>query len=393
MFVLNCYVRPPAFTIETSAADSDVNTKLATLAADVRAGIAARVPPVLVEDCTGGVYLLRTRARRLAAVFKPADEEPYAPNNPKRFRPDPSACRGVASSSPEPTAGIRAGIPAGQAAVREVAAFLLDRNAFAGVPATAIATTSHPAFFSVDGKNQLKRGAFQAYVPHKCTADDISTSFFDTANVHAVAVLDIRLANQDRHGGNLLVVEEKTKLLGLVRGDNSVTPRRHCLVPIDHGACLPAVTALSETSFAWLFWPQAKQQFDARTLEYIQSLDACADQDHIAEYLGASALEYQAVLTLHICTALLQVCALDWHMTAHDIGLIMCRQGTYRQRQPPPSILELLVAKALRDVPIREATAIGEKKKRHLATVALVSSFRGHLAEHLRATTGTPGSQ
>jgi hypothetical protein len=352
----------------------------------VRAGIAARVPPILVEDCTGGVYLLRTRAQRLAAVFKPADEEPYAPNNPKRFRPDLSACGGVTNSPPKPPAGIRAGIPPGQAAVREAAAYLVDHDTFAGVPATAIATTSHPAFCSVDGANLPKRGAFQTYVPHKCTADDISMSFFDTANVHAIAVLDIRLANQDRHGGNLLVVEEKTQLWGLARGGYSTASHSLWLVPIDHGACLPVVTALSETSFAWLFWPQARQPFDARTLEYIQALDASADQDHLAEYLGASALEYQAVLTLHICTALLQVCALDWHMTAHEIGLIMCRQGTYRQRQPPPSVLELLVAKALRDAPVREVTAIGEEKLSRLETMALVSSFRGYLAEHLHAT-------
>lgn len=371
-------------------ADRDDNDKLVTLATDVSAGIAARVSPVLVEDCTGGVYLLRTQARRLAAVFKPADEKPYAPNNPKRFRLDASAGDGGKKPTSEPPASIRAGIPAGKAAIREVAAYLLDHNAFAGVPATAIAIASHSMFYSVSRTSEPKRGAFQAYVPHKCTADDIAVSFFDTASVQSVAVLDIRLANQDRHGGNLLVVEEKTKLRDRVVGGGNAISRLHRIVPIDHGACLPSIRALSETSFAWLFWPQAREPFDARTLEYIKALDAFADQDRLTKYIGVSELEHQALLTLHVCTALLQVCAVDWRMTAHKIGLIMCRQGTYRQQQPPPSVLERLVAKALHDSPIGDASVNGsDAKMRRSSTMQLVSSFRRHLTEHLRANVGS----
>lgn len=43
--------------------------------------------------------------------------------------------------------------------------------------------------------------------------------------VHKIAVLDMRLANADRHGGNILIRKD----------DNGQIE----LIPIDHGYCLP----------------------------------------------------------------------------------------------------------------------------------------------------------
>ena len=62
-----------------------------------------------------------------AAVFKPQDEEPGAASNP----------RGHGAGSGD-DASLRRGVRPGEGAVREVAAYLLDHDHFAGVPPTAL---------------------------------------------------------------------------------------------------------------------------------------------------------------------------------------------------------------------------------------------------------------
>lgn len=49
---------------------------------------------------------------------------------------------------------------------------------------------------------------------------------FPIEEVHKISVLDIRLANADRHAGNILVYKD---------GEGG----QFVLVPIDHGYCLP----------------------------------------------------------------------------------------------------------------------------------------------------------
>ncbi|OWY96684.1 Phosphatidylinositol 3 and 4-kinase, partial [Phytophthora megakarya] len=79
----------------------------ALLANQVLTGLQARIAPVPINDCTGGVYYLRTKNRRLTGVFKPADEEAYAPNNPKEF---------LKLEKSGGLSGMRKGISAGDAA-------------------------------------------------------------------------------------------------------------------------------------------------------------------------------------------------------------------------------------------------------------------------------------
>ncbi|KAG7393647.1 Phosphatidylinositol 4-kinase type 2-beta [Phytophthora boehmeriae] len=119
--------------------------EISLLASQVQSGLQARVAPIPIEDCTGGVYYLRTKNRRLTAVFKPADEEPYALNNPKNFQ-KPEQAAGAS--------GIRQGISPQDSAVREVAAYLLDHQHFAKVPTTMLASLYHPAFH-YDGSESL----------------------------------------------------------------------------------------------------------------------------------------------------------------------------------------------------------------------------------------------
>ena len=43
-----------------------------------------------------------------------------------------------------------------------------------------------------------KIGSLQVYVTHDCSAEDLGPSLFALEDVHAIAMLDIRLANQVR---------------------------------------------------------------------------------------------------------------------------------------------------------------------------------------------------
>ena len=134
----------------------------------------------------------------------------------------------------------------GEAALREVAAYLLDHNHFAGVPHTVLVNIAHPIFHVnapsaapkpappfpgslraasswMDPKSlslggfgssppdrdavqlQPKLASLQGFVPHTGDSSDMGTSQFCVAHVHRIGVLDLRLYNTDRHAGNLLV--------------------------------------------------------------------------------------------------------------------------------------------------------------------------------------------
>jgi len=68
----------------------------------------------LAEFGTSGSYFLENTNRNKIAIFKPLDEEPYAPNNPRGMK-------GVLGEQ-----GFRPGILSGENASREVFAYLLD---------------------------------------------------------------------------------------------------------------------------------------------------------------------------------------------------------------------------------------------------------------------------
>jgi len=67
------------------------------------------------------------------AVWKPIDEEPFAPNNPRGMQ------------APFGSNTCRPGVKSGESSLREVLAFLLDHDGFAGVPPTALVELSHPS--------------------------------------------------------------------------------------------------------------------------------------------------------------------------------------------------------------------------------------------------------
>lgn len=241
--------------------------------------------PVLCAQGEGGTYFLHDAQGNKIAVFKPADEDPQAVNNPKKkVNPDdpnsPRVCRKT--------------IPKGEAALREVAAYEFDRG-YAGVPPTRMMKAKRSFFEETINKTvdeEDKVGSMQVYVTSECESWDLAPYNFSTKDVHRIGVFDIRSFNTDRHGGNILAVARDDEA---PRGDSL-----YDLVPIDHGFCFP--TGLSEANWEWLYWPQAKKPFDAETLAYIASIDL--DED--SKLLRSVGLSEEAVRVNRIATVLLK---------------------------------------------------------------------------------------
>ena len=70
-------------------------------------------------------------------MFKPRDEEPFTPNNPKN------------NKAQFGTKGFKVGILSGEGALREVFAYFLDclYDNYHGVPATTFIEFYHPEFY------------------------------------------------------------------------------------------------------------------------------------------------------------------------------------------------------------------------------------------------------
>jgi hypothetical protein len=286
----------------------------------------------------GGTYFFTNEAGRKVAIFKPCDEEPLAPANPKGY---------VGRNLGDP--GWKSTVRVGEAGMREVAAYLLDHDHYAQVPHTVLVRARHPAFnykyapitgagggsgpsnmsartgsvssmvsvtTAADAQagprdstssgdftggssadQLLKLGSLQEFVYHIADTSDFGASRFRTGDVHAIGILDIRLFNTDRHAGNILVRQPQltgscrdlsafsgsTRTLG-TRAPSFITPTaaaaavassEYELIPIDHGFCLPE--ALEAPYFEWLHWPQACLPFSDEELKYIARLDAAAD--------------------------------------------------------------------------------------------------------------------
>lgn len=243
-----------------------------------RRGLAMGNRPTLASGGTGGAYFLRGSDGETCAVFKPADEEPNARNNPRG--------RNVSNASGE---GLRKGTRVGEGASREVAAYLLDHDGFASVPATSLANLC-------DQKEESgKLGSLQAFVRADAEAEELGPGLFPIREVHKITQLDIRLANTDRNAGNILVQK-----CGGGSDKNEMF-----LVPIDHGYALPHT--LEDVCFEWEFWPQAKIPYDDETKAYIASLDVEQDVEHLRS--EAIDLAPASERVLRVCTVLLQKAA------------------------------------------------------------------------------------
>jgi len=141
--------------------------------------------------------------------------------------------------------------------------------------------------------------------------------------VQKIGVLDLRIFNNDRHGGNILMRESD-------RGDIE-------LIPIDHGLSLSK--SLDHAWFDWLNWSQANQPFDEEILRYIEKIDIEEDARILFE-LGISS---ESVKTMIVSSTLLKKGAASG-LTLFDIGSIVCREDPDQ-----PSALEEMMDAASKE--------------------------------------------
>uniref|UniRef100_A0A0E0L6H7 1-phosphatidylinositol 4-kinase n=1 Tax=Oryza punctata TaxID=4537 RepID=A0A0E0L6H7_ORYPU len=275
--------------------------------------------PIMSSEGTGGAYFMQDASgQEHVAVFKPVDEEPMAANNPRGLPP---------SSTGE---GLKKGTRVGEGAIREVAAYILDHPpggrrsfagrhgagavGFAGVAPTALVRCMHRSFkqpASEQGKQQqplFKVGSLQAFVKNSGSCEDMGPGAFPVHEVHKICVLDIRLANADRHAGNILTCREEQ--------GNGIS-----LVPIDHGYCLPE--SFEDCTFEWLYWPQCREPFSEETVEYIRSLDA--EEDIAILRFHGWEMPAKCERVLRVTTMLLKK-GVDAGLAAFDMGSILCRE-------------------------------------------------------------------
>lgn len=313
-----------------------------------RRALTLGLKPDLVLDGSGGTYFLRDARKAPVAVFKPADEEPYAENNPRGYV---QTCR-TDEDDLENSTSMREGIKPGEACVREVAAFLLDHDSFSGIPMTTLAEARHPTFNyngsmlkltqggAAVGRHSLqfgstppegflskKVGSWQEFVPTDCSMDDLSPSKLSVDEVHKIAILDIRIMNADRNSANLLCRRKRED------------PEMFELIPIDHGYCLRSAADVCWFDWCWLDWPQLKQPLSKQSRKYILSLDIDADVRMLQErfHLPATVLDY-----FRISSKLLQEGVREG-LTLYDIATLCCRNDN---KGEVPSQLEILMATA-----------------------------------------------
>lgn len=144
-------------------------------------------------------------------------------------------------------------------AQREVAAYRLDHEHFASVPATV---------FSTFGK---RVGSLQAFIdaPQVSEISREEQILFSPSQMRRIAILDIRMLNFDRQTTNILYLSDE--ILGQ-------------LVPIDHGSSLTYMDPPS--NFLWIKGQAAKLPFSPYEQEYIAKIDPIADARLLIEEIG-----------------------------------------------------------------------------------------------------------
>ncbi|KAF8747747.1 hypothetical protein HU200_013153 [Digitaria exilis] len=319
---------------------SSPSAAMKQLVKDIIKGITNGVDPVPVTDGMGGAYYFGVDMGERVAIIKPTDEEPFAPNNPKGF---------VGKTLGQP--GLKRSVRVGETGFREVAAYLLDHKNFANVPLTMLVKVTHSVFHvneDVNCKNKTTKNRSQAhskiaslqqFIPHDYDASDHGTSSFPVSCIHRIGILDIRIFNTDRHGGNLLVKK--------LENESGRFEARTELIPIDHGLCLPE--SLEDPYFEWIHWPQASIPFSEEELEYIKNLDPVKDAEMLRMELP---MIHEASLRVLILSTTFLKEAAAHGLCLSEIGDMMSRQFTGKEEEP--SALEVLCMEARNWVKERE---------------------------------------
>jgi hypothetical protein len=215
----------------------------------------------LATSGVGGTYFVSgINDKAPIAVFKPIDEEPGAPNNPKAIE------------------GFIPMLEHGSGAHREVAAYKLGGH-FVNVPETHYIEATTP-----EGKTKL--GSLQKFVSSDGDCSDFGANKFSVESVHRLGVFDISILNMDRNDENLLVQKSD---------DESGWK----LIPIDHTYCFPNKV---DSYFNWQYWSQSKKPFSPEMLALISGINPLAN----AHILLETGIDEESVRNVLASTLLLQ---------------------------------------------------------------------------------------
>jgi hypothetical protein len=323
--------------------------------------------PELADEGEGGTYFMKNKSGQKIAVFKPFDEQPQAENNPKK-RTYQSPCL------PEAFTGIKLE----ETHRNEAAAYLLDHEGFAGVPLTILVECTHYAFNSRQraqnsplkspGSGARRRstspsppspllpssppssaplseapelifttkvGSLQKYINYEAQSWDMGSTVYPAREVHRIGLLDIRLLNLDRHGGNMLVVQGESSFPEHWTDSDDDEDKNYHLVPIDHAFSLPDIARLncSDLWFEWYNWPQTSQPFSEETLNYIERINIETDIDLLMELQ----VRRECIETMILTTSLLKFTALKMKMNLKEIARLIVRENPKK-----PSVLEMI---------------------------------------------------
>lgn len=157
--------------------------KLEKIIEEIKLGFLTGLHPTQNQDGTSGTYFMKSVTKEVVAVFKPIDEEAFAPNNQKGY----PGKFGQQS--------FRKGILSGEGSIREVAASILDVNnkKIFRIPETTFVELSHKAFvrnslnmmMSVesDSINKIKTSIIHNYIMENVVPDIGTGKYFSSNNL------------------------------------------------------------------------------------------------------------------------------------------------------------------------------------------------------------------
>jgi len=313
--------------------------------------------PELCTDGVNGTYFLKNVEGNTIGIFKPLDEQGDNENNPKKGKETVSSDD---DDDNEPLDMSRHGISSNDTIYREVAAFLLDRKGFFGVPKTSLIVLRHPELKDRSPQvsspmvdlsklpSNIKFGSLQEYVENDGSSADFGQSLFPVNEVHKIGILDLMLFNTDRHSGNILLKKQDD--------DDS-----YKLIPIDHGFSMPE--SLDGAWFDWLTWPQAKKPFNTETKNFIESIQVEEEADMLKKCLG---IEDKYLRTMKISTTWLK------KATAGGLNLFQIADVICRQDLNEPSELEEMCQQALKECGVgaeRKLSTLSQDEEKVFFTV------------------------
>ncbi len=341
-------------------------------------GFAKGLNPQLIKDGTSGTYKLKEATdNQVIGIFKPFDEEPFAPNNQKGY------VGNFGSQS------FRRGIYSGEATIREVAAYVLDRKNIFGIPPTTFIELSHISFnknnfelFAVDEKARTemwemvqrflrentpnnfkeksnnnnkkdksflttaqynfipkKYGSLQKYIDYDGIAADFSNTLFSVEEAHKIMILDIRIVNCDRNDENILLIKEKIKNKNNAAHKEKKEKYYWKLIPIDHALSFPDKLEILDSELCWTSWEQAEEPFTKEEKKFINNIRILRDMKKLNKIVR---LRENCWKLFRASNILLKIGAI-FDLTPLEISRLLYRDDCDSPEEP--SKIELIIEK------------------------------------------------